>query len=125
MLEDKAKLERITADFYAMQARDLRTAILGADSIDQDEKTALDGFRTGFNQPDFGAFKLEQKQGRREEKFWTNRSKNWCTCANGTDYDKNFKAELDAALAKIKHIEGKTAAEIVKHEVTARSWSPT
>ena len=116
---DTAKVEKTTAQFYAMQAADYRTAILGADSIDEAEKTELNGNRTSFNQADFGSFKLE-KSKEAVKKVMDELRQKLGTAGNGVDYDKSFKAELEAAQAKIRDMEGKTNAEVAKHEETKK-----
>lgn len=112
-----ADVAKTTSNYYQLQAHDLRTAILGVDSINQDEKTELDGFRTVFNKPDFGAFKAEKDKENVKKIFDELRQR---LGAQGNDYEKNFKAELEAKEAKIKEIEGSTAAAIAKHEETKK-----
>jgi hypothetical protein len=116
---DTAKTEKTTAQYYSMQAADYLTAILGADSIDEVEKTELNGNRTSFNQADFGSFKLEKKK-EGVKKIMDELRQKLGTAGNSVDYDKSFKAELEAAQAKIREMDGKTNAEVAKHEETKK-----
>lgn len=114
---DSAKIEKTTGQFWQMVAGDLKTAIFGADAVAGDEKTELDANRVTFNQADFGPFKNEKSKDAVRKTMEELRQK-LGTAGNNVDYKDNLKAELEAASAKIKDIEGKVAAEVEKHTKT-------
>jgi hypothetical protein len=108
-----------TADYYSMLWRELRNAIAG-EKLDADEKTALETDQAKFQAGDTGAFKNEKYRDLAKQ-FKEDVNKSLGLPEANKAYDKNnFMDDLKAAQAKIKEMEGKTNAEIAKHEETKK-----
>jgi hypothetical protein len=111
-----AKAEKNAKLYYQMLWRDLRQAI--GQKLDAEEVQQLELDRDEFLKPK-GAFS-EEKTGESAKNFMADVHDSLGLPKDAKSYDKNYMDELKIALAKIKEIEGKTAAEIVKHEATKK-----
>ncbi len=111
-----AKAEKNAKLYYAMLWRDLRQAI--GQKLDGDELQQLELDRDEFLK-EKGAYS-DEKSRDAAKAFMGEVHESLGLKKEAKTYDKNFMDELKAAQAKVREMDGKTNAEVAKHEETKK-----